>query len=100
MERLRPEGNAADIAAAGIVVTVEIALQHELAAPQHDQAVKVPGMPIRDGPVEPGFEIGGKTGRLRRHFWPGFRAHRLAHQGLGHQYRSQASDDHPPRRFM
>ena len=58
----RLERDLAEVAAARVVLGLEIALQHQPAVAHDDDAVQVPGALVGDELVEPRLEIGREAG--------------------------------------
>ena len=101
MQRLRIEGNLAEVAATGVVLGLEIALQHQPAVAHDHHAVQAPGALVGDELVEPRREVrreaglgGGDGGEVERA--GGVGANRMCHQqgSPTHQKMSAVDDRH------
>ncbi len=62
MQRVGPVGDLAEVAAACVVLGLEVALQHEPAVAHDHHAMQVPGALVGDELVEPRLEVRGEAG--------------------------------------
>ena len=67
MLRVGAERDAADRIAPDFVLACIVALEHERALAQDDDAMQIPGTARCDEIVEPGLEIGSEAGVGRRY---------------------------------